>query len=120
VLQLLTITKGNRIKQTFKNIPTEEHYINVANGTPGLNRLRVKVNGKLFEVAELDKGASTTIDVARAMVEGANKITLVGIGKRGASAFVIIGDAPLEASAVLEGFLRAQKENPAENFGWGE
>lgn len=120
VLQLLAVEQGKRIQQTFKNIPPQEHFVNVANGTPGLRRLRILVNGKLFGVVKLAKGTSQTIDVASAMGQDANRIMLVGQGKPGSSAFIIIGDSEMNASAMLEEFIQAQKDSPKENFGWGE
>lgn len=118
-LQLLTIVKGKRIAQTFKNIPAQGHLIHVANASSGLTQLRIVVNGKVFEVVKLSPGESRTIDVASAMQADANTIKLVGKGKVGESAFVIIGDSAMDASSLVKGFLRDQKESAQENFGWG-
>lgn len=92
-----TVTKlrQDRGVQTFTDIPYEEHFVTIENGTPGLRGLDVIVNGTEFRVRGLDDGEVRRINVRRAMVPGLqNTITLVPRGRRGESADVTI--APRE------------------------
>jgi hypothetical protein len=94
VLTTLALTTGRRVQQTFTDIPREEHFVTIQNGSPGLKRVEIRVNGKLFEVDSLRANQLRTIDIAGAMVAGRkNTITLVGHGVPGDSAMVLIADS---------------------------
>jgi hypothetical protein len=81
------------VKQTFAEIPQAEHFITIQNGDPGLKRLSVRVNGGRSWILRLDDNQDETIDVFSDMVAGDNTITLIGYGKSGTSALVIISDS---------------------------
>ncbi len=116
VLTLLALTDGTQVKQTFKGIPVGEHFISVSNSKAGLKRMQVLVNGAQFTLKNLKRNEIRTLDVSSAMTQNANKITLIGFGASGASAFVIIGDSAVEQPAALQGFA----QHPNGNLTWGE
>lgn len=91
--QHLAISAGNRVEQTFNNILAQQHILTVVNSKPGLQSIRVQVNGKLFRVVELQDGASQPIDLSSALTLAANTVTVFGTGERGDSALIVIGDA---------------------------
>lgn len=91
-LQAKDSSAGTR-RQTFTGIPKAENKITVQNGDPGLRSMKVIVNGKKFRLREMQPRSVAFLDVSSAMVEGNNNvITLVGTGKRGASAEIFIRD----------------------------
>lgn len=120
VLTLLALQDGKRLRQTFRRVPVQEHFITVSNDTPGLKRLRILVNGVKFVLKNLKNGEVRALDVASAMTKSSNRITLIGFGKAGASAFIVIGDSALEQSKALQGFTNARSQHPQDNFTWGE
>lgn len=88
-----TVTKlrQDRGVQTFEDLPYEEHFVTIENGTPGLRGMDVIVNGTEFRVRGLDDREIRRINVRRAMMPGLNNtITLVPRGRRGESADVTI------------------------------
>lgn len=92
-----TVTKlrQDRGIQTFTDLPSEEHFVTIENGSPGLRGMDIIVNGTEFRVRSLDDGEVRRVNVRRAMVPGLqNVITLVPRGRRGESADVTI--APRE------------------------
>jgi hypothetical protein len=92
VLTTLELTSGRWIRQTFTDIPPHEHYVTVQNGNPGLKKLDIQVNGRVFKMNGLRDNEERTINVASAMNSSNNTITLTGYGKPGDSAFVLIAD----------------------------
>lgn len=90
-----TVTKlrHDRGVQTFTDLPFEEHFVTIENGTPGLRGLDVVVNGTEFRVRGLEDGEVKRLNVRRAMLPGLNNtITLVPRGRRGESADVTISE----------------------------
>jgi hypothetical protein len=85
----------NRTRQRFGALSQHDSYVTIQNGAPGLKRLRIKVNGKKSAVLGLEDAGAITVDVSRFMVEGENTITLIGYGKPGTSALIIISDGAL-------------------------
>jgi YVTN family beta-propeller protein len=124
IFTVLKLTTGRWVRQTFAGVPKAEHFIAVTNGDPGLNRLHIKVNGKQFTTLTLSDNETRSLDVAAAMTEAANTITLFGAGELGASAAVVIGDIPPAAVANDGGMgamALAQAQGPArrQNAIWG-
>jgi hypothetical protein len=79
--------------QTYSDIPQVEDKVTVMNGTPGLKKVEITVNGVKFKVKDLRDGDSTMIDVASAMHAGNNNVVSVKAnGKKGAWANIIIWD----------------------------
>jgi hypothetical protein len=85
--------RGRRNAQLITAIPGAEGVLTIANGTPGLRRLVVKVNGRRLRSIRLAWGEKRDVDVSRYMVPGdSNTVALRGYGPRGASAEVLIWD----------------------------
>lgn len=88
-----TVTKlrQDRGVQTFTDLPYDEHFVTIENGSPGLRGMDIVVNGVEFRVRGLDDREVRRVNVRRAMVAGhQNVITLVPRGRRGESADVTI------------------------------
>jgi hypothetical protein len=84
---------GKPVSQTFTDIPQAESIVTIHNGTPGLTKLYIFVNGQRFKVKGLRDGQTTTLDVSSGMVPGdENIIDLMARGKPGGSATVVISD----------------------------
>jgi hypothetical protein len=96
VITQLTIARGGETQQILTGIPSPERLIRVRNGTPGLTKLTLVVNGHSYVLAPLSDGASLSQDVGAAMNPGdGNTIVLLGEGAEGASAAVTLGDSPV-------------------------
>jgi hypothetical protein len=81
--------------ETFTDLPEAEGFITLVNGTPGLRRLVAIVNGESFVMQGLKDGEEVTLDVTSAMEAGSqNIVALVGYGKPGGSASVMIWEGP--------------------------
>jgi hypothetical protein len=93
-IQALISRDDNRPEaQTFRDVPRVEDKITVMNGTPGLKKVEIVVNGVKFKVKELRDGDSTMIDVASAMHDGEdNVVSINGSGKKGSWANIVIWD----------------------------
>ncbi|MGH2451009.1 MAG: Ig-like domain-containing protein [Candidatus Limnocylindria bacterium] len=93
VITLVVREAGKPTSQTHTGIPDFEHKVLVENGSPGLSKLDVIVNGKTWRLNGLKAGQVSTLDVASAMRPGNdNTFTLKAYGKPGASALVVISD----------------------------
>jgi len=111
--------------QTFTEIPSAEHYVIVQNGSPGLMKLTVQVNGKDFVLASLVEGEIRKLDIASAMNPGEeNTVVLIGVGAPGSSADVSIGDSPngdlVEAVVGTTIILRADRSDQGLLLSWPE
>jgi hypothetical protein len=93
VVTTLTVTSGNRVQQRFEGIFAAERFLQVINGTPGLEGLTVELNGHKFELNSLAAGQHVAADLGAAMNEGEDNVAvLTGSGVVGASALVLITD----------------------------
>lgn len=110
---VLVATGAGPARQTFTGLPAAEHFIRVANGAPGLDWMRVMVNGVEFRLDGLAAGEIRVLDAASATVEGDNNVlTLIGQGPAGAWATVFAGDtAGIQAGEIL---LTAEGQSPAD------
>jgi len=91
----LTISGGGQTQQILTGILSAERLLRVQNGTPGLTKLTIVVNGHSYFLAPLSDGESLWLDVGAAMIPGdGNTVVLLGEGAEGASATVTLGDAP--------------------------
>ena len=89
VMTRLTIAGGGETQQILTGILSAERLLRVQNGTPGLTRLTVVVNGCGYVLAPLSDGASLSLDVGAAMIPGdGNTVVLLGEGAEGASATI--------------------------------
>lgn len=85
---LTTLVKENK-PQVFTDVPDAEHLVTVMNGSPGLRRIAVTVNGTAYR-RTLQAGQQATIDVVNSIRTGANTFRLTGWGR--GSADIIIWD----------------------------
>ena len=91
----LTIAGGGEAQQILTGIISAERLVRVQNGTPGLTKLTMVVNGHSYVLTPLREGESLWLDVGAAMIPGdGNTVVLLGEGAEGATATVTLGDAP--------------------------
>jgi hypothetical protein len=85
----------NRVEtHVFRSLSSSEHYVRIVNGKPGLRRISFRVNGTLLPESHLADDETTVLDIRSAMQEGVNNLVLLhASGQRGASAYILIGDA---------------------------
>jgi hypothetical protein len=90
---LVSRDEGRPETQAFRDVPRVEDKVTIMNGTPGLKKVEITVNGVKFKVKDLANGDSTMIDVASAMHDGEdNVVSVKGTGKKDAWANIIIWD----------------------------
>ena len=95
VITTLEVTTGGQVEQRFAGILAAERYLRVINGSPGLTKLEVMLNGYTFRLDSLVAGQTVAADLGTAMHEGdANVVVLTGYGEAGASALVLLTDQP--------------------------
>jgi hypothetical protein len=93
ILTSVLRAEGRPIVDTFIEIPQEEGFVRITNGNPGLRKVTLIVNGRRFQAPGLADGEEITLDVSSVMLAGdQNVISLVGYGKPGGSAAVMIWD----------------------------
>ena len=93
VVTMLEVTANGRVQQRFEGLLSAERYLHFINGTPGLARLEVVLNGHKFSLNSLTNGQTVNADLGAAMNEGkANVVVLTGYGEPGASGLVLITD----------------------------
>lgn len=78
--------------ETFHHVARGESHLTITNGTPGLDRLKLVVNGQQFAVTRLTDGESRDLDVSAAMRRGNNTITITAQGKSQGTATILIAD----------------------------
>jgi hypothetical protein len=85
---------GARPAQAIRHVAQGESHVALTNGTPGADRVRLLVNGQLFEAADLHDGDKRTLDVSSAMRKGNdNTIVVVAHGPRDSSVAVLVSDS---------------------------
>jgi len=90
----LQVASNGQTQQVLTGIQAMERLVSVQNGSPGLTKVTLVVNGKTYLLDPLRDGASVSVEVGAAMLPGdANTIVLLGEGPTGGSATVTIGDA---------------------------
>jgi Beta-propeller repeat len=93
---LVTIGRepGEKTTQVIHHVAQGENHVRITNGRPGVDRVRLKVNGHQFKATDLHDGEQRLVDVSSAMRKGAdNTIIVVGHGPQGSSAVVMIADS---------------------------
>jgi hypothetical protein len=87
-------TAGESPVQVVRHLSQGESQVTIVNGSPGLERLVLLVNGHRFEADDLHDGETRAVDVSAAMRKGErNTILLVGHGPRDSSATVLVSDS---------------------------
>jgi hypothetical protein len=94
VLTTLTVPiAGQAVRQQVSGLAPQEGVVTVQNGAPGLERLRVAVNGTWVEDVRLAEGETRTLDVRARLGRARNRIAFKGTGPAGGQAVVVIADA---------------------------
>jgi hypothetical protein len=78
--------------QTFQ-VPKAEHFIEIDDGSPGLNWLRIDVNGKHYETFNLRSRGTISADLSAAMNLDTNRVTFTGQGRTGSFANINVSDS---------------------------
>jgi hypothetical protein len=87
---VLTTLRGR--VQRFR-VSEQEDTVSIRNGRPGLKRLTVSVNGRRYVVKGLRPGQRAKLNIRAALRPGKrNQVTLVGTGRRGGSASIMIAN----------------------------
>jgi hypothetical protein len=78
---------------TLTGIPQAEGTLTIQNGSPGFQTIMILVNNRPFMVNRLRNGETRDVNIAAAMRPGENNtITIIPLGRRGASAYIIVWD----------------------------
>jgi hypothetical protein len=86
-------TTGKPVTDSYPNLPQEEGFVTISNGSPGVRTVQITVNGTRFKAVTLKDGEERTLNVSSAMLPGdTNIITLRSTGQPGGSADVLIWD----------------------------
>jgi N-acetylneuraminic acid mutarotase len=78
--------------ETFRHVARADSLVTVMNGTPGVERLKLVVNGSMFEMRGLADSETRQLEVSAAMRDGNNRLTLTAHGKTRGTATVLIAD----------------------------
>lgn len=94
---LITRDEDKPETQTFRDVPLAENKVLITNGTPGLKKVEVTVNGIKFKAKELQDGQRTTLDISSALHAGENNVvTIKASGKKDGWADIVIWDGGAE------------------------
>jgi len=118
IFTVLKLSTGRWVRQTFADVPSAERFLTVTNGSPGLSRLHIWVNSKHYATLPLRDIETRSLDLAAAMTQTNNTISLVGTGELGASAAVNIVKTPPPhggATAASQALSSGPRHNPI----WG-
>lgn len=85
-------TTGKPVSQAVTGIAKTDHKVTVTAGSDGVTNLTITVNGKDFKLHGMAAGQTATLDIAAALREGANTVSITATGKPGTSAVVIFGN----------------------------
>jgi hypothetical protein len=84
---------GQRPVQIVKHLSQRESQVTIVNATPGVNTVRLLVNGHQFMVTGLQAGDTRSVDVSAAMHNTSdNTIVVVVHGPAGGSAAVVVSN----------------------------
>jgi hypothetical protein len=85
--------RGESPVHIIHHVANAESHLTMVNGAPGIDRLRIRVNGHQFEQSNLQDGQTDTVDLHSALREGMdNTVQLVAHGLPGSHAVVVISD----------------------------
>jgi hypothetical protein len=105
---LQIMSEKTQARESFASIPAAEHLVTIQNGHPGLRKFYVFVNGQQAAYLPIGPKEVQTIDIATSMTKAQNTITLIGQGRPGASALVLISDVPGPDAKGMGGNLKYQ------------
>ncbi len=86
--------RGRRARQSFAAVAAAERYLTVQNGRPGLDVLRIDVDGQRAAVYHLAEDEVRVVDLARHLHGDDNLVTLAAQGLPQGSALLVLGDTP--------------------------
>jgi hypothetical protein len=92
---LVTIGREPGVPRTSRlhHVARGETKVTIHNGTPGLSAVQLRVNGRMYMVADFHAGERRTVDIAAAMRTGSRTtINVTAVGPRGGSAVVLVSD----------------------------
>lgn len=92
ILSLMVRDANGPTTETHTDVPQIEDKITFNNGTPGVKKIEVIVNGEKFKVTGLKDGEEHTLDIASAMHEGDNTVTIKINGPKNSWVNVMIWD----------------------------
>jgi uncharacterized repeat protein (TIGR01451 family) len=93
VADLVVRDSGSSAASTYNGLAAAEHYVSITNGSPGVQRLDVTVNGHTWKLTGLKANEERTLNVASAMRAGSNNtVSVKAYGRPGGSALVVISD----------------------------
>jgi hypothetical protein len=84
---------GESPVQVLHHLAHGESQVTIINGAPGVHTIRLVVNGRHFEVSNLQPDQTVNLDVSEAMRKrDTNTLRVVAVGPAGSSAVVIVSD----------------------------
>jgi hypothetical protein len=92
---VLTVGRGPGADsaQVLHHLAQSESHLILVNGTPGVRRVDVHVNGHTWQLTDLSSGQTVDVDVSSAMREGTrNSVRVVAHGSPASTAMVIVAD----------------------------
>jgi hypothetical protein len=93
VATMLVRENGVSGVQTFTGLGYAESRVAITNGSPGVQSVRVDVNGVPFRVTGLSAGETRVLDVSSAMLTGsANTISVTARGRPGGTATFLVSN----------------------------
>jgi hypothetical protein len=93
VLTTLVRRPGGLVDEVHTGLPASDDTVRVDNGAPGLRRLDITVNGRLFRLDGLRPRTTRILDISAALLPGRrNEVVLRAYGRLGSSASVMIWD----------------------------
>jgi hypothetical protein len=93
IVAQLVVDEQQRPVEIFDDLARTDSRVLVANGDPGLQRIDLFVNSRRFQLDDLRANETRRLDLSNAMQSNPhNRIVLVGHGRDGSSAVVVIGN----------------------------
>lgn len=126
VLAVLQVPKDQRrIRETFSKLPLADRFVRIQNGAPGLQRIDILINGLRVKTFRLKRSEIATADIGPYLENIRNLITVVGYGRPGYSALILVSDdasilESSDASDILPHIQwRQTPPEPGQNLSWG-
>jgi hypothetical protein len=92
VMASVKLNRSGSMRQVVRGLSAKEHIVRIHNGRPGLSRFKIRVNGKTYSL-KLRPGQKRAISIRAALRKrGRNVVVLVGSGRPGGTANVLISN----------------------------
>lgn len=92
--ELQVVEDGVSVSQTFTGVSRRQSFLQVQNGSPGVARVQVMVNGVKAWTLRVGENEVRGIDVASAMLSEKNTVVLLASGDVGAAALAMLTLVP--------------------------